>query len=552
MTTAALIPMVRHRPAGWSCRSLRDAVLYALAFFLISQLGGAMEQAQWMNSNDRERAQVMRQRAVDWRNGAIVYQILVDRFAPSTKLEKKRGLYKSPRRLRNWQDLPTRGTYNRDAAVWSQEIDFWGGDLDSLMSKLDYLQELGVEVVYLNPIFLSLTNHKYDAWDYHQVDPMYGTRKDVGRLAKALHERGMKLMLDGVFNHMGRQSPMFQEALRDEKSRYREFFLFTPRSRYGYIGWNDVENLPELNLDSQTVRDYLYAKPDSVVQSYLRQEKIDGWRLDVAFDLGFTYLSELTEAAHAAKPGCSIIGEIWNYPEEWRPAVDAVMNMHGRRLILGLVQGKLSGPLATEQWQTLCEDAGIDHLLQAWLVLDNHDVPRLAHVLPQFWQQKMARVLQFTLPGSVNLYYGSEVGMEGGDDPEQRAPMRWDLITPDNQTYQLHKALLRIRKQEPALRYGDYRRLASEKLFTFSRRTASIREAIFVIANPTARAVTEILSLREGKIMSNTPLRDLLSDRVFNSFTGTVEVTVPAHDVLILKPDCTPFPQGYSRYDRVY
>lgn len=522
--------------------------------FVCTPLMAEVVPQKWlaMNDHDRAREDELAARAADWRNGPVVYQIIVDRFAPSMKLEKKKALYSAPRQLREWKETPKGGKYLEKDGVWSHEVDFWGGDLASLKSKLDYLQGLGIDVVYLNPIFSSLTNHKYDAWDYHKVDPVYGDRAELAALAKELHQRNLKLILDGVFNHMGKRSPMFEDARHNEHSRWRDFFNFNSRYSRGYVGWFDVENLPELNLENPEVQKFIYSEPDSVVQSYLRNEGIDGWRLDVAFDLGFRYLTDLTRAVHAARPGSLVIGEIWNYPEEWHPAVDGVMNMHGRKLLLTMLAGRLSGPLCCQMWETSIADAGMDHILKSWLVLDNHDTPRLANLLPEQWQQRMARVLQFTLPGAVCLYYGSELGMTGGDDPEQRAPMRWDLVTGDNEMLKLHKKLLELRQAEPALRYGDFRRLHSEKLFAFLRRTVSVRETVVVIANPTDKPVKELLQLRESKFHDVSPLHDLFSDARFVVFSGTVDVDVPAHTVMVLKVDTSDYPHGYNRYDRIY
>ena len=384
------------------------------------------------------------------------------------------------------------------------------------------------------------------------VDPVYGDRKQLKALADDVHKRGMKIVLDGVFNHMGRKGPHFQEAQRDPKGPWRDFFVWRKDKPNEPVGWLEVDNLPELNMENPKVQDYIYAKPDSVVQSYLRQEGIDGWRLDVAFDLGFKFLRELTDAAHTAKPGSLIIGEIWNYPEDWYPSVDGVMNMHGRSLILRRMDGSLPGPLASSMWETMIEDSGYDHILKAWLVMDNHDTMRLANILPLEWQQEMARILQFTLPGSVCLYYGSELGMMGGDDPEMRAPMRWDLVNEKNTMLKLHRKLLKIRHQQPALRIGDFRRLHSQKLFAFLRRTVSAPETLVVLANPTDASVREYLQLRDSKLQDVTPLRDLLGSSVAPVvLSGCIDVEIPAHKTVILAPDTADYPKGYNRYDRL-
>ncbi len=503
-------------------------------------------------SLDLAAEEVYAKRAADWRNGAIVYQVLVDRFAPSADLDAKRDLYTPPRTLHSWDETPAQGEYLPDAAVWSHEIAFWGGDLKSLRDKLDYIEQLGVDVLYLNPIFESFTNHKYDAYDYMKIAPEFGTRQDLRDLADELHRRGMYLVLDGVFNHMGRKSPYFQEALADPESPWREFYTFNDKSEFGYVGWWDVENLPEVRVESKAARDYLYAARDSVVQSYLREEGVDGWRLDVGFDLGMRVLGDLTNAAHTAKPGSLVVGEIYNYPEGWFPAADAVMNMHGRVILLGLLDGTVSPPMAARMWQTMIDDAGLEPILKSWVVLENHDWPRLNTVLPEPWKQRMARILQFTVPGSLNLYYGGELGMEGGGDPEQRAPMRWDLVNDENETLQFHRDLLELRKTNPALRYGDFRILHTEKLFAFLRYTNRVREAVIVLANPAEEEVTELIQLRYGKFQDAFPLVDVLSGDEFAISSGTSKITVPAGGCRVLKAKTDPLPNGYDRYDRLW
>ena len=206
---------------------------------LVTLLAGALcalaaspsiaQKVDYANGFDQALAGVFEAREKDWRNGAIVYQVYVDRFAPSANLEAKRALYPAPKKLHAWTDLPTHGVYLPEAKVWSHEIDFWGGDLQSLRGKLDYIQGLGADVLYLNPIDLAYTNHKYDTLDYRAVSPEYGTRDDARALARDVHARGMKIMLDGVFNHMGRNSPIFRQAEADPRSKYRDWFVFGPQ-----------------------------------------------------------------------------------------------------------------------------------------------------------------------------------------------------------------------------------------------------------------------------------------------------------------------------------
>jgi len=507
----------------------------------------------YANRFDTELQGVFETREKDWRNGAVVYQVLVDRFAPGADLAAKRHLYPAPRTLHRWDETPVKGDYLPAQKLWSHEIAFWGGDLASTAARLAYVQDLGADVLYLNPICLATTNHKYDALDYLQVSPEYGTREDVKALAADVHARGMKLVLDGVFNHMGRNAPVFQQAQADVNSPYRNWFVFGDQYPGGARAWWRAQNLPELNLENPKVREHIYAAQDSVVRSYLR-DGVDGWRLDVAFDIGFVYLDQLTRAAHQEKAGSLVVGEIANYPKEWFPSVDAVMHFALRRLTLGLANGTLDAPTYGRMVTRMIEETGIEHMLKSWIYLDNHDTPRLATTVPDEAARHLAQVLQFTLPGSPNLYYGSELDMPGGEDPEMRAPMRWDLATPDNAALAWMRQLIAMHRQHRALRVGNYRPISSNRLFAFERYTDHVADTVLVIVNPGTEPVTETLMVANSKLMDGTRLVDLLGrtgqGEDIRMWATLLQVTVPAHGFLVLKPDVAP-PGGYTNYKRV-
>ena len=491
------------------------------------------------------------QREKDWRNGAIVYQVLVDRFAPAADLEAKRALYPAPKVLRRWDETPKRGSYLEAAKLWSHEIEFWGGDLASTAAKLDYIQQLGADVLYLNPIHLGYTNHKYDSLDYQQVSPEFGTRADVKKLAAELERRKMKLVLDGVFNHMGRNAPIFREAESNPKSPYRDWFVFGPQYPGGVRSWWLAQNLPELNLENPKVRDHLYAKPDSVVRSYLH-DGVDGWRLDVAVDIGFDFLGELTRAAHQEKPGSLVVGEIANYPKEWFPAVDGVMHFTLRQILLRAADGRVTPQHASRMIERLIAEADYEHLLKSWVYLENHDTERLPTALPHVADQRLAQVLQFTLPGAPNLYYGGEVGMEGGDDPEMRAPMRWDRVAAGHPSLAWTKQLIEMRRAHRALRVGDFRPVTADKLIAFERYTDRIADSVFVLVNPSAQDVTETVLLANSKLMNPFRMIDLLPTAAepLKITASLLDVTVPAKSFRVLVPE-TALDGGYSSYKRV-
>lgn len=492
----------------------------------------------------------------DWRNGAVVYQIIVDRFVPAQDLAAKRHLYPAPKRLRRWDEAPTAGPYLEAERLAAHELDFWGGDLASATSRLDHIRQLGADVLYINPIHHAYTNHKYDALDFKAISPEYGNRGDFRRLAAEAHRRGLKVVLDGVFNHMGRNAPAFQAAMADPKSPWRGWFAIGPQYAGGARAWTGFQNLPELNLESPAVRRYLYEAPDSVVLSYLR-DGADGWRLDTAFELGPTYLAALTRAAHAQKPGSLVVGEIVNYPGRWLQSMDAVMNFTLRQIINGTAGGELDGPTASRMIDRMVSEAGIEPLLKSWVVIDNHDIPRIATQFPDSARRRFVQALQFTLPGAPNLYYGVEVGMEGGADPANRGPMRWDLVGDANPETVWMRRLIDMRRAHRALRVGDFRRVESARLLAFERHTDRALDTIIVVANPSDQPVRDRLMVANWALMDDTPLQDVLGlvpatpDAPPPTLgAGFVTVDVPARGVLVLRP----VPRelgGYNRYKRV-
>ncbi|MBS1701505.1 MAG: glycoside hydrolase family 13 protein [Armatimonadetes bacterium] len=488
-------------------------------------------------------------RAKDWRNGAVVYQVFVDRFVPPANPRAKAKFYASPRTFHSWDDLPKAGKFDPKLGVWTHELDFWGGDLKGVESKLSYIRDLGADVLYLNPIHEAFTNHKYDAIDYKKVDPAFGTTKDLSGLISKSHKSGLKVVLDGVFNHMGRRSPYLQDALKSAKSPYRDWFFLGKQYQAGYKGWLGGVNMPVLHLEDAGLQKYLWRDKDSVVQHYLNLG-IDGWRLDVAYEIGPELLGEITKYAHKAKKGSLVVGEILGYPAGWFPNIDGQYNLFAPGLCMEMLDGTVSGGRAADMLNDYVADAGIENVLKSWLVADNHDTPRLTSMLPSDKDRMLEWALLFTLPGCPNVYYGSELGMTGGGDPENRAPMRWDLVSPQNETLAWVKKLIGFRKSHPSLRYGDFQALRTEKLLAFTRTTGLLREDVIVVVNPTAKKVTETFAHRMGNLMSWEEMQDLVSGGKVLQKMGLMTVEAPPKSIQIFVPVVTRV-NGFSPYDRI-
>ena len=498
----------------------------------------------------QDRRDVFLRREKDWRMGGIVYQIFVDRFAPSLSLETKKHLYKAPRTLQSWNELPKRGVKDPQTRYWSHELAFWGGDLMSILSKINYLKQLGVDTIYLNPIFEAMSNHKYDTYDYERISSEYGSMQEFKQFIKVLKENNLKLILDGVFNHMAIGSPKFKEANQSPTSEYRSWFVFGNQFPTGVRLWHNAPSLPELNLKEPKVRDYLFNGQTSIVKRYL-QLGIDGWRLDTAIELGYDYLHELTSAAHEVNNQSVVIGELNNYPQGWEPAMDGTMLLPLRDLIIQTVKGGISARVFSSNVEKMITETGIETILKSWVLLENHDSARIVNDLPSFFDYQLAKTLQFTLPGTINLYMGEEIGTPGGDDPLNRATMNWQLIEKGNIYSKLHSKLIELRKQHRALRIGDIQFLASDHLIAYLRTTEVFDEGIVVVINPSDKPIQEMIMITDPLLKSHNKFLNLLTGEVVTTSQGILlPIHIPAKTSYVLKPDLSPV-HGYSAYKNI-
>jgi cyclomaltodextrinase / maltogenic alpha-amylase / neopullulanase len=408
-----------------------------------------------------------------WVRDAVFYQIFPDRFAVSAHVPK-------PGPLEPWDAPPT-------------NHGFKGGDLRGIIEKLDYLQDLGVTAVYLTPIFQSASNHRYHTYDYFHVDPLLGGNEALRELLDVAHGRGMRIVLDGVFNHTGRGFWPFHHILENgAASPYRDWFHidtdvlegrreFVPypsreaerSTLFGYAAWWNIPALPKLNTDNPDVREYLL----SVAEHWLRFG-IDGWRLDVPGEIDDpAFWSAFRQRCRAIRSDAYLVGEVWMTAPEWVSGdrFDALMDYPLAQAILGYVGGasldwdaihahqeyrdnlrQLDGPGFAGRLVELLGIYDPDVVAVQLNLLSSHDTPRAITVLGGDQAAlRMAILLQCLLPGAPSVYYGDEIGLTGGNDPANRGGFPWDAGRWDEGLRDFMRAVIAFRAAEPAIRHGS-------------------------------------------------------------------------------------------------
>ncbi len=432
-----------------------------------------------------------------WVQGAVIYQIFPDRFMNGDPTNDPPG-------TRPWQYetlVPPEGWYV-----------FYGGDLQGIIQKLNYLQDLGIEAIYLNPIFVSPSNHGYNITDYFHVNPRLGGDSAFDALLKAAHERGIKIILDGVFNHSSDQHPFFQDVrARGPESPYYTWYHikrwpFPDRfdgekpSDY-YDCWWGFGSLPEWNFQNPKVQEYLLQ-----VAEYWTQKGIDGWRLDVPNEVPHSFWKTFRQRVRAINPEIYIVGEIWGDGSPWLQGdeFDAVMNYPLRSLILDLLQN-LRSPLTFQREVTRLYQRYLPQTRNALFnLLGSHDTPRALQILQGDTVRFRAAVfLQMTLPGAQVIYYGDEIGMLGDQDPDCRRVYIWEPEHRDESLRAYYRSLIHLRKAHPALRAGDLTFEAHNPLVAYLRTHAE--ETVLCVVNPTAQTVIDTFTISEATLLWGKP-----------------------------------------------
>jgi alpha-glucosidase len=465
-----------------------------------------------------------------WLRDAVFYQIFPDRFAdgdPTNNVRDGAYAYRGrPVVSRPWGALPRKE---------HASVEFFGGDLQGIAQKLGYLEDLGVSAIYLNPIFTAPSNHKYDVEDYASVDPHLGGAAALADLRAALDAHDMRLMLDIVPNHCGATHAWFTTAQADPHAPTVEFFTFRKHPDE-YESWLGVSSLPKLNYRSQQLRELMYAGPDAIMRRWLRPPyRIDAWRIDVANMLGRQGPSNLghkigrgiRRAVKAERPDSFLLGEHFfdGTPHLQGDELDATMNYQGFTFPVwrwlappeaqrqgGLDSDAMPMPSAAMAAQLTAFRAAIPWQIatQQFNLLGSHDTPRLRTILGgDLNRVRVAAALLFTYPGVPCVYYGDEIGMEGGGDPDCRRCMPWDEAAWDHDLRGLFQLLARLRRSAPALRWGGFQQLyAAGDTLAFQREAPE--ERLIVVARRADDGLAA-LSVRHAGLPDGAELRDLLS-----------------------------------------
>ncbi len=481
-----------------------------------------------------------------WLRDAVFYQIFPDRFYngdPSNDVP--------PGAWTVGSFTVQRRKWGEPVMTWREggNLDFYGGDLDGIRQKLDYLTALGVNALYLNPIFAARTNHRYDVTDFHTIDPYLGGNSALAELRTALDSAQMRLILDVTLNHCGWFNPWFSEAQADPKAPTAEFFTFYEHPER-YEMWLGVPSLPKLNYRSQRLRELLYRAPDSVLRRWLQPPyRIDGWRLDVANmqgrqgaqQLGHEIGREIRAAVKAERPDCYLMGEHFfdGTPHLQGDELDAVMNYQGFTLPLwrwlsGYDHGAGYYPLTSklpisaetlaEQWATFRAAVPFVVARQQYNLLDSHDTRRLLSIVGgDKALAKLGAVLLFTYLGVPSVYYGDEIGLAGENDPDNRRCMPWDEAEWDHDLLAHYKRLIALRRSASALCEGGFQHLyADADLIAYQRQSAAQR--LIVIG---CRAEREAIRLPvwQGGIAEGATLRDLLGGAPYRVEGGCIALS---------------------------
>lgn len=461
-----------------------------------------------------------------WVEKSVFYQIFPDRFDNGSKAN----------------DPP-------DVAAWDakpQWFNRFGGDVAGVRRRVGYLEELGVSAVYFNPVFQSPSNHRYDAEDFKRIDPQFGTNAEFALLTKELERRGIRTIMDFVFNHSATTfAPFMDIRQKGEASPYRDWYFIHSypvrvQDNPNYAAWFGFPSMPKLNVLNPPTRDYLL----DLVNYWDKETALSGMRLDVANEVDPQFWRALRERAKKTDPQMWIVGEVWGDGSPWLTGDqwDAVMNYQFRDACLRFfAEGRTKPSEFLNRLMAVHESYAPQVSRNLMNLLSSHDTPRfLTACGGDAALHRLAAVVQFTWVGAPSIYYGEEAGMEGGPDPDNRRGMRWDLAeNKENEMLRFYKRLIAIRNASPALQSGGPEMLSSDDAAgTLSyARVLSDTEAAAVAVNRSGEERTVRVALPAALRRSGGIVEGLSGRNVPVKPSDThLSLTLPARSATILLP----------------
>ncbi|KGF04762.1 glycoside hydrolase family 13 protein [Anaerococcus lactolyticus] len=390
---------------------------------------------------------------VEWMKNAVFYQIFPERF--------RRGDFSKDDSYINqaWEDLPTPSS-------------FAGGDLKGIIEKLDHIKDLGVTCLYLTPIFISPTNHKYDTIDYFEIDPQFGSKEDFKKLVEKAHSFGIRIVLDAVFNHMCHENPVFKDVReKGKESIYYDWFYIdgdkADIEKINYETFAHVYNMPKLKTSNKEVQDYLI----KIGKYWIEEFDVDGWRLDVSDEVSHDLWKRFRKEIKSAKADAVIIGENWHNAEAFLRGdeLDSIMNYAFTNTCLDYFKGKISAQKASDKLNMILmrnRDSANRMMLN---FLDTHDTPRFITEIGGSLDKTLAALaLSVVYMGANSLYYGTEVGLEGKGDPDCRRTFPWEKIEEKQDVLGKIKEILAVKKHE-TVKDGGIKIYSEEDLLILER-----------------------------------------------------------------------------------
>ncbi len=457
-----------------------------------------------------------------WVKDSVFYQIFPDRFCNG-------NVQNDPPNLIPWNAKPTING-------------FQGGDLRGIIDRMYYLLDLGINAIYLNPIFLSPSTHRYNTVDYFQIDPKLGSMQDFHTLLDVAHRNQIRVILDGVFNHCGRGFFAFNDILENQASSpYVDWFhvkhfpvdAYTPGDATTYTGWWKYKSLPKFNTTNPRVRDYIFR-----VARYWLEQGIDGWRLDVPNEIDDDgFWREFREIVKSTYSDAYILGEIWDGDPRWvgDAHFDALMNYPIRTLLSDLLTDKKSSSAFVLEARDLLEKFPDENSYAMYNTLGTHDTERIFTVLNKdLTKTKFAYLFLFSYPGAPAIYYGDEIGIEGGRDPDCRHTFPWDETSWNMELRQWIKNLIRVRLSKNALRRGDFHILpvSNSNLFAFSRKDG--HDFACMVGNPTNQPISGTVDLSTVLPEGVTHLKNLLRGETYAVENGVISINLNRETGLLL------------------